>query len=155
MKRLRRMKIIIDTREQLEYSFTVPSERGDLYTGDYSIVGLEKHVAIERKTIPDLIGCLTSSGRDRFERELCRGRGLDFFAVVVEGKLQDITTGNYRSKMHPNAAYNSILAFIVRYKFPLFFVENRKRGAELVEQLLKKCSTEILKRAKRIDRGIE
>lgn len=146
------MKIIIDTREQLEYSFTVPSERADLYTGDYSVQGIEKHVAIERKTLPDLIGCLTNSGRDRFERELCRGKGLDFFAIVVEGSIQDIKAGKYRSQMHPNAAYNSILAFMVRYKCMFFFVPNRKRGAELVQELLTKAYEDVLKRAKRIEK---
>ena len=146
------MKIIIDTREELPYTtFTVPTERGALYVGDYSIKGLEKHDAIERKELNDLIGCLTKSGRDRFERELCRGKGLDFFAVVVEGSIQDIKAGNYRSQMHPNAAYNSILAFMVRYKCPFFFVPNRKRGAELIQELLKHAYEDVLKRAKRIE----
>ena len=34
------------------------SERGGLYTGDYSIKGLERFVAIERKSLDDLMGCL-------------------------------------------------------------------------------------------------
>jgi len=71
---------------------------------------------------------------------------------VVEGSIQDIKAGNYRSQMHPNAAYNSILAFMVRYKCMFFFVPDRKRGAELVQELLTKAYEDVLKRAKRIEK---
>ena len=83
------MIIKIDSREQLPYRFDCPSEVGTVPTGDYSICGLENHVSIERKTIDDLVGCL-SKGRDRFERELQRGKGLDYFALVCECSLQNI-----------------------------------------------------------------
>ena len=80
------MKIIVDSREQLSYHFQTPSIRGTLATGDYSIAGLEDLIAIERKTLDDLIGCLCN-GRERFERELYRGKSLDYFAVIIETSL--------------------------------------------------------------------
>lgn len=43
------LKIKIDTREQLSYSFESPSEVGTIPMGDYSIYFLENHIAIERK----------------------------------------------------------------------------------------------------------
>jgi len=76
------MTIIVDSREQLPYKFQTPSIKAALDTGDYSIAGLEHFIAIERKTLPDLIGCLCN-GRERFERELRRGKALDFFAQFV------------------------------------------------------------------------
>ena len=49
------MIIKIDTREQTPYEFKNPSEVGTIPIGDYSISGLENHIAIERKKINDLI----------------------------------------------------------------------------------------------------
>jgi len=61
------MKILIDTREQQPYDFDTPFEMGTIPIGDYSIRGLENHIAIERKELNDLISCLTT-GRERFEK---------------------------------------------------------------------------------------
>lgn len=126
------MKIIIDTREQSPFSFSkfecevVP---GTLATGDYSLTGLEDRVAVERKSLDDLLGCLVGDGRERFERELTRSRGLDAFAVVVEASFQDMAEGRYRSRMQPHAALQSVLAFQVRYGSPFIWAGTRA-GAE-------------------------
>ena len=143
------MKILIDSREQLPYQFQADSEVGALPVGDYSICGLENHIAIERKEINDLIGCLTT-GRDRFERELHRGRALDYFALVIEGSLSDLSNGNYRSKMLPKSAIQSLLAFSIRYRLPVWFCENRTYGQRVTESLLCKYAREIEKKAKLI-----
>ena len=65
------MKLLIDTREQKPFSFEryqVEIERATLPAGDYSLPGFEQCVAIERKELNDLIGCLCT-GRERFERD--------------------------------------------------------------------------------------
>ena len=56
---------IIDSREQNPLSLRIHpdeapirSEKGTLYTGDYSVKGLEDHIAIERKSLPDLMACI-------------------------------------------------------------------------------------------------
>jgi hypothetical protein len=87
--------IVIDTREQLPLEFNQPTLRGPLPTGDYSIKGLERFVAIERKSAGDLVGCLKGQNRERFERELSRGRGLDYFALVVEADLAGLAVGAF------------------------------------------------------------
>ena len=144
------MIIVIDTREQLPYTFQTPSVKGTLDTGDYSILGAENCIAIERKTLPDLIGCLCN-GRERFERELHRGKSLDYFAIVVEASLTDIVNGNYRSQMSPKSAVQSLMTFSVRYKLPIFFVENRSYGARITESLLSKFSRELTKRTEALN----
>ncbi len=141
------MKILIDSREQLPYKFETASETGTLPTGDYSLVGAESLIAIERKSVDDLIGCLTS-GRERFERELHRGKALDYFGLVIEASLSDLSNGRYRSEMKPRAAVQSLLTFSIRYGLPLFFVENRKYGARVTESLLLKYAREVEKRLK-------
>ena len=135
------MKIKVDSREQKPYEFE-NSEVGTIPVGDYSIPGLEDYIAVERKELNDLIGCLTT-GRDRFERELHKGRALDYFALVIEGSLSDLANGHYRSKMEPKAAVQSLLAFSIRYRLPVFFCENREYGQRVTESLLCKYSREI------------
>ena len=121
------MKILIDTREQNPYRFETPSEVGTIPVGDYSLVGFENNISIERKELNDLIGCLTK-GRERFERELFKGKALDYFALVVEDSLTDLVNGDYRSRMNPKSAIQSLLAFSVRYRLPVFFAESREYG---------------------------
>lgn len=142
---MKAIKIIADTREQLPYSFENPSEVGTVPIGDYSICGLEDHIAIERKELDDLIGCLTA-GRERFEKELHRGKALDYFALVIEASLSDLVNGRYRSEMNPKSAIQSLLAFSVRYRLPVWFCENRGYAARITESLLLKYAREIEKR---------
>ena len=146
MKSAPNITIIIDTREQDPLTFTLPVERGTLTTGDYSIRGLERFVGIERKSPDDLIGCLKNGGRERFERELSRGRGLDYFALVVEADMSTLASGDYRSKMLPACVLQSLFAFSVRYRLPIFFCPGRAYAARTVESLLVKYVAEIEKR---------
>ena len=147
------LKIIIDTREQDPLEFNLPSERGTLTTGDYSVKGLERFVAIERKSPDDLVGCLKDGQRERFEKELSRGRGLDYFALVIECELAALAKGAYVSAMTPKSVIQSILAFSVRYRLPIFFCPDRKHAARIVESLLTKYAAEIRKRVKAIAPG--
>jgi DNA excision repair protein ERCC-4 len=138
------MKILIDSREQLPYRFDTPSVVGTIPTGDYSIEGLEDRIAVERKEINDLVQCL-SKHRERFEKELQRGRGLHYFAVVIEGSLADITNGRYRSLMKAQAALQSLIAFSIRYRLPIWFCGTRQEAQQVTESLLIKYSREIEK----------
>ena len=55
MKSRSDMRIIIDTREQEEYSFSCSSTKKKLAAGDYSIEGFENRVAVERKSLDDFV----------------------------------------------------------------------------------------------------
>lgn len=138
--------VIIDTREQAPLGFSLPCETGTLYTGDYSLKGLEQFLAIERKSPGDLVGCLKGEQRARFERELSRLRGLDYGALVVESDLADLAAGHYRSRMKPKAVVQSLMAFSVRYRLPIFFCPGREYAAHVIESLLLKYLTELKKR---------
>jgi len=143
------MQILIDTREQQPYQFDTPSQVGTLGVGDYSLVGGEHLITIERKSIDDLIGCLSKS-RDRFERELFKGRAFEYMALVVEASLADIITHNYRSEMQPKAVIQSLIAFSVRYRLPVWFAGNRDYGQRLTESLLSKYADGVEKKHKAI-----
>jgi len=84
------MHIVIDSREQTPWHFPehlAQVSRGTLNAGDYALAG-DQHFAIERKSVDDLAGTL-SSGWARFERELERMQSQLFIArvVIVEGDI--------------------------------------------------------------------
>lgn len=101
------MKILIDTREQLPFTFDAfpgaTTEPATLPAGDYSLPGFEDRVSIERKSLEDLISCLMGSNRDRFERELSRAQHYDLFCVVVEASLDDLAHGRYQGRVKAQA----------------------------------------------------
>jgi len=144
------MKIIVDSREQHPFTFDshddVEAIIGSLSTGDYSLVGLEDRVALERKSLADLVSCLTGSNRERFERELNRGRALDYFAVVIESSFTELTAKQYRSNLNPHAAAQSILAFQVRYKVPFIWTGSRRAAEYTAYWLLSKFLREATNR---------
>jgi len=132
--------LIKDSREPAvawdEY-FKAPMIVRKLDTGDYSVDGLETMIAIERKTLDDLVGCL-GKGRARFERELERSQALDYFAVILEEGYAQLATGNYRSQLNPRAAVESISAFEVRYGTHFLFAGSQELAARKCELLLVK-----------------
>src|SRR5437763_9529212 len=87
--------LIVDTREGWPFVWTpffsdkVTVERDCLETGDVAIAALPDGAVVERKTVPDLLGCI-GKGRERFERELRRSRYLARLLIVVEGNLSDV-----------------------------------------------------------------
>ncbi len=142
------MIILKDTREQIPYSFKkfpVTVEPSLLPTGDYSILGFEDKIAIERKSLNDLVSCLMGKNRDRFERELTRARSYQVFAVVIEANLFQIMGKQYHSIMNPDAVMQSITAFYIRYGVPFLFAGDRSGGEYVTFSLLSKYLYEIEK----------
>lgn len=128
--------IVIDSREQRPYAFpdAVP---GTLPTGDYSLLGYEDRVAVERKTKNDAYASL---GRDRprFRREVERMSALQYGAIVVEASVPDFLRPPLFSHLAPTAALNSLLAWSVRFGIQVFFAGDRTHGALITLQLLTK-----------------
>ncbi|MFZ5427193.1 MAG: ERCC4 domain-containing protein [Thermodesulfobacteriota bacterium] len=151
------LRVVVDTREQRPFAFNhaqyaAEVTTGTLRTGDYSLAGLEHCVAVERKSLDDLIGCLTV-GRDRFERELDRARSLECFAVVIEATLDDVARHRYTSRMSPHSALQSILAFQVRYGVPFVWAGSRGGGEYVTYWTLEKFRRER-EEAKREDAAV-
>ena len=152
------MKVICDTREQLPFTFQheryapVMVESCTLSVGDYSLAGLTDKVAVERKSLPDLVACL-SHERERFERELQRAAALDAFGVVVEAAWIDLAAGQYRSQMNPHSACQSVAAFMARYRIPFLFAGNRIAAEYFTWSLLRQYLESARKRWSNIVRA--
>lgn len=148
------LHIVRDTREQWAYDFDgTPAADVCLSVGDYSVEGLEDEVAVERKTLADLVGTLTQ-GRERFLRELERGRSLRRMALVVEADLEDILRHRYRSKAHPNSILGSLIAISSRFNVPVWFAGNRQGGERVTLGILERYSKDRAKEPEAADRPL-
>jgi DNA excision repair protein ERCC-4 len=131
--------LVIDTREPdphpWEACFTVPTIRGTLPTGDFSLPGCEEWICVERKELNDLVGCLCSN-RERFTKELQRAARIKSFYVICEGSYDDLLRGNYRSDMDPKAAWESVLALQHRFGIPFLMAGSVQVAARLCESIL-------------------
>jgi ERCC4-type nuclease len=86
---------VIDTREQCPLDLSpLRSVAGTLTTGDYSVQGLETVVAVERKSLGDLLGCI-GQYRERFDREVQRLLAYSCRAIVVEATWPDLEQGEW------------------------------------------------------------
>lgn len=95
-----KITVIVDTREQLPYDMSpYRVERRKLRTGDYSLKHFDTRIAVERKSLADLIGSLT---RESFKEELERLRGYQSHAVIVEANLSDLEFKSWRGQLTPN-----------------------------------------------------
>lgn len=129
----------------------LPTRDVSLETADYSLPGLEKMVAVERKSLPDLWGTcfgkdpLSSCGEDRksierFRREMSRLQWLARKAILIEGSkatLMQYARERYlrakRRGRSPEENVNSLLSMLsaiwVDYGVPVAW-EGSREGAE-------------------------
>lgn len=134
------MTIIIDSREQMPYSFSgypCKTKKAGLKTGDYSIEGYESVICIERKSKEDLYSSL-GKGRSRFEKEFRRMKDYQYKALVIESSLKDTLTAPARSQMNPNSVYASLLSWSIRYNVCIFFADSRTLAENLIYQIFDK-----------------
>lgn len=133
------MQIVVDSREQAAYEFDtqkVESIRRALPAGDYSLVGWEDRVAVERKSLEDFVSTVIRS-RKRFREELRKLSGYESACVVVEANLRDVLTGHYRSGAHPNAILGSVVSICLDYGVPVYFCSDRQVACRFVEEYLR------------------
>ncbi len=135
------MKIIVDTREQLPYSFRKIEPKPDvvraaLKTGDYSLSGFEDQFCLERKSLPDLFGSL-GKGRKRFEKEFDRMSKMQFAGLIIESTWKDMFENPPAySKMNPKAVFRSVLAWGMKYDVHVYWCEDRAFAEQITYVLI-------------------
>lgn len=126
---------VIDTREKTPLDLApLQSVPGALTTGDYSVAGLEHIIAIERKSLPDLVACVGRE-RERFEKEVQRLLAYPTRALVVESTWAEIEAGEWRSKVKPAAAIGSLLGWTAR-GLPVVMAGDHARAGRYTSRLL-------------------
>ncbi|HPM84341.1 MAG TPA: hypothetical protein PLF81_26735 [Candidatus Anammoximicrobium sp.] len=137
---------IIDSREQTPLDLTpLQVVTATLPTGDYSVQGLEHVVAIERKSLGDLLACVGRE-RARFDREVQRLLAYPVRVLIVEASWRNIEAGDWRTQVTAQAALGSLLGWMAaglpvvmagdhqragRYASRLLFIAARRRWREV------------------------
>jgi DNA excision repair protein ERCC-4 len=118
--------IVIDSREQAPWSFgaAVHVRVAALPAGDYSIVGHETEIAVERKSLDDLVGSVTRDNA-RFQRELNKLASYNYSAVVIEASEADVTSRRYYAKADPDSILSSVASLAIKHRVPFIFVGDR------------------------------
>jgi len=115
--------VAVDSREQLPWTFDgivisgrrwqIRTQVATLATGDYSIIGCEHLLTIERKSVADLLGCVAGPEHAREKRKHERMREMidrgGFARVVIEGCLSAtvdwLNDPTCERSIHPNSIY--------------------------------------------------
>jgi len=131
------MVIVIDTREQHPYSFTIPVARRKLDAGDYSIEGFETVAAIERKELNDYVQTVIYQ-RERFAKELKKLAAYRLKAIIVEASMADVLAGRYEGHVPPQSVIGATAGIILGFGVPVYFCSDRQIALHFTETLLTK-----------------
>jgi len=137
--------IVIDTRERRKWSFPehIPTITKTLLTGDYSILGLEDRITVERKSLTDLYGTV-GRGRERFEKELERMRSFDYAEIVIEATWARIAfRPPKRTKLSPKTVLGSLNSFKQRYGVHVTAAGDRASAQWLCLDMLQKFYRDV------------
>lgn len=150
---MRKLPIVIDTREQTPLDFSpfedVRTVRAELWPGDYSLQAATRMVAVERKSVSDLIGTMTggyagfgATTPKRFDRELTalcgypRRGGRAFVLVEPDVSSQtaeeQIRAANYRAMIEPEKVLAFVQTIRDRWLVDVVFAESREHAAQIV-----------------------
>lgn len=150
---LESLTVLVDTREQDTPAFRrrmralgCPYRREKLDSGDYSVVctlpggaeySLANEVVIERKMALDEACQNFTRGRERFIREFdrLRERGGKAYLLIENAGWEDVFSGNYRSRFHPNALVASLKAWEARYNTHILFCPANLTGQMIYKTL--------------------
>lgn len=143
------MKIVTDTREQLNLDFTgfkdVEVVRTKLDAGDYSVSGYESLITFERKSVQDLVGTLIG-GHERFLRELERMKSYKEKYILVEHSPTILFTycckHGWENKF--DTIIQSLLAYAYHYQVRVRFCKDREDMAKYIVRKSREFVNEIL-----------
>jgi ERCC4-type nuclease len=146
------MRIVIDTREQVNHWITdyfdarlIPYESKKLNYGDYSMMlpkceeyGIAKdvyftdNIVIERKNSLDELSNNLTKDRDRFVRELERAKGAKFILLIESATYADIVYHKYTSEFKPQSFIATLASCQARYGIEVVFIDRKCSGNYVV-----------------------
>jgi len=146
--------VAIDTREQLplftkaRQQFSKNEKRIEndlilvgttLHNGDYSVCGLEKLVAIERKQQSDFESYITSEYSKKTKKKLEQLRKYYFKALVIEANENDLYEYPISDYVTREMVKSHILSFRVHYGMQVIINEDRKILERIMLDWFVKC----------------
>ncbi len=135
------MTIVIDTREQESPLFgRYPKGMSilcdTLRIGDYSLLGFEDKIAVERKQISDLITYCTSE-KKKTKIKMEKLSRLEWAGLMIEARESDVYSPYYYSSVSPEAVRQAIASFSVRYNVHIYIGDSEKCQRWMLDRLIK------------------
>lgn len=133
--------VVVDTHEQVPFRFIERTTvRAHLSTGDYSVLGYEHFIAIERKSVDDLLGSYGKE-RDRFFREIVRLSTIPHAIIIVEGSVEQALDarsfdGISKRRILPSQFIGTTIAIMAKYGIPVLFAGNRENAEMAADRFL-------------------
>ena len=133
-RRIPKPVVVVDTREQAPFDFgglrnwIGGTARRKLDPGDYSVVGMEHLLRLERKSLTDLITTLMQC-RKRFFKECEALARFRHSALLVEATYEDIKSfydDQLCTAAHPNAVSGSLDAVEARFGIPVIYTSQHR-----------------------------
>jgi ERCC4-type nuclease len=144
--------VLVDTRERQPLpllanhrNWIAGERRVALKTGDYSVAGMESLLALERKSLADLVDC-TITSRARFLACCQRLSKLRWKAILIEASYEDIKLGwdtdEIPSDVHPNCVCGLLDAVEAKFGIPILLtLRHRELATERAASWLSKHFT--------------
>lgn len=132
-------QIVIDTREQEPYGFSCDTVSRKLEAGDYSVVGHEDAVAVERKSLPDFVHNVIHDFK-RFAVELTKLSAMRCACIVVEADLDAVLRGLAGDKLRgalPASVLGASLYISLHYGVPVYWCGSRQAAYAFTDQFLR------------------
>ena len=106
-----------------------------LDVADYSAVGFENKIAIEKKSLDDLCACVGRE-RARFDRMVKRLLDYEYRAIVVTDDWSKIDLKQYYGKLTPTQIYSAIMAWAMTAQVPIMFMGSHQRAGLAVARMI-------------------
>ena len=136
-----RATVIVDTREQIPFSFSrfrgwfAKVQRKAPPVGDYSVAGLEDRCTVERKDLADLIHSFTTN-RAVFVKRLRLMSQYPHRLLVVTASLSEVKSRYGAFSIDPNRITQSLIATLAGAGVPFLCSETHELGEEMVVSYL-------------------
>lgn len=138
------MIIKIDTREKLAWDFSSFEDcegqiNEKLPTGDYTIIGYEDIIIIDRKkSVSELYSNLRGDYK-RFKKELSRMTSFKMAYFLLEFSLEDIFNYKFFNKCSSKSILEQIDTIEKKYNVKFIFSSGRDEAQEIAMELFRKC----------------
>jgi ERCC4-type nuclease len=130
--------IVIDSNEQDPLKFgKIPTVTKKLDSGDYSILGMEYSVCIERKSQSDFYGSIVGDGRERLYLMFERTKFTGFKAFVIECEEAELMTPELSySGVKAQSIYATISSWEVKHGYHFYFGNRRACAVKIANWLI-------------------
>jgi len=130
--------VLVDDREKKAWDLSYKIEKKRLKTGDYTIKGFEKVIAIEKKSgLIELLNDLANGYRNTFERFLKRLSEYPVKVIIVEDTLSELSINRAlahirhksrgRARLTSRSIYYWVSEIAIKYGIPIVFVGKRAK----------------------------